>query len=73
MTILECENCGGTHYRSYVCPYISAPCVICGDATIYACSDCAINAGGRGSVHVCRKSSCQDQHEATTHPCEPRK
>lgn len=67
MTILNCPNCGGTHYGSNKCPYINAPCVVCGEPTIYACSDCCINSGGKAGVHVCAKTACQDEHEAKTH------
>ncbi len=67
MTILDCPKCGGTHYGSHECPFTLAPCVVCGDETIMACSDCAIDSGGKTSVHVCRKSECRDAHEAKTH------
>jgi hypothetical protein len=66
MTIKNCSNCGGDHWGSTKCPYINSPCVVCGDGTILACSDCAID--GRGSVHVCKKSECRDQHESAVHP-----
>jgi len=26
MTILNCANCGGTHYGSHTCPFIELPC-----------------------------------------------
>ena len=71
MTIIACPNCGGTHYGSLRCPYIKAPCVVCGDETIDACSDCAINSGGRESVHVCGKRECRLQHDANAHPPKP--
>lgn len=60
-----CANCGGRHYGDPpgYCPYVSSPCVICGDDTIYACSDCAIDNGGKKSVHVCAKAECQTKHE----------
>ena len=67
MTIKDCPTCGGTHYGVIKCPYILAPCVICGAPTIYACSDCAIDAAGRASVHVCSQSGCMDAHEAQAH------
>ena len=67
MTITDCPKCGGTHYGSHVCPYIEAPCVVCGDQTVMACSDCAIDSGGKVSVHVCRKRICRDRHEAEKH------
>jgi hypothetical protein len=59
----KCPNCGGTHYasRAGYCPYTSAPCAVCGDKTIYACSDCQIDL--RISVHVCSKNACQKKHE----------
>lgn len=66
-----CGNCGGRHYgspRDY-CPFTSAPCVVCGDATIYACSDCQIDTAK--SVHVCGKVNCQRAHEKL-HPERPR-
>lgn len=43
------------------------PCVVCGDLTVMACSDCAIDSGGKTSVHVCTKSACMTWHERTTH------
>jgi len=61
----KCDNCGGIHYgspRGY-CPYIKADCVVCGTPTIYACSDCAIDSGGKKSVHVCADVACQRKHE----------
>ena len=63
MTIRNCPHCGGDHFGSYLCPFIEAACVVCGDLTVLACSDCAIESGGRKSVHVCAKPSCQDEHE----------
>lgn len=62
-----CGNCGGRHYGSPTgyCPYIKAACVVCGDQTIYACSDCQIDTGK--SVHVCGKVDCQRKHEVL-HP-----
>ena len=68
MTIKDCPVCGGIHYGSNVCPFIEAPCVVCGDMTIMACSDCAIDSCGKTSVHVCKKSKCRDQHEPTHAP-----
>jgi hypothetical protein len=62
MTMRDCPQCGGTHIGSFTCPFTSSPCVVCGDATVMACSDCAIESGK--SVHVCVKSTCRDQHEA---------
>lgn len=66
MDIRNCPNCGGDHYGSIKCPYIKAPCVVCGDGTVTACADCAIER--RGSVHVCSKTECRDRHEAEFHP-----
>jgi hypothetical protein len=63
MTIRNCPNCGGDHFGSNKCPYIKAPCVICGTSTILACSDCAIDSGGKNSVHVCNKTECRNEHE----------
>ncbi len=63
MTIKDCPICGGTHYGSHKCPYTLAPCCVCGDDTIWACSDCGINSAGKQSVHVCGKSECRDTHE----------
>jgi hypothetical protein len=68
MTIQNCPNCGGTHFGSFKCPYIKEPCSVCGELTIMACSDCAIDSGGKKSVHVCQKSECRDKHEADIHP-----
>ncbi len=67
MTILNCSDCGGIHYGSVKCPYTALPCAVCGIATIYACSDCAIDSGGATSVHVCEKSECRDAHERNMH------
>jgi hypothetical protein len=71
MSIFNCRNCGGTHYGSNKCPYINAPCVVCGDPTILACADCSIESGGKISVHVCSKGECRDAHEAAN-PQHPR-
>jgi hypothetical protein len=38
-------------------------CVVCGDLTEWACSDCAIDTGS--TVHVCNKTKCRDIHEET--------
>ena len=67
MTIEKCPNCGGTHFGSTRCPFISAPCVVCGTETVMACSDCAIDSAGTVSVHVCNKTECRDAHEAERH------
>lgn len=63
MTIENCPNCGGTHFGSYKCPFIKAPCIVCGEPTVLACSDCAIESGGKNSIHICSKSKCRDEHE----------
>ena len=63
MVIRNCPNCGGEHWGSTKCPYIEAPCVVCGDMTVMACSDCSIESGGEKSVHVCADRKCQDEHE----------
>lgn len=67
MTIRDCPTCGGTHFGSHKCPFIEAPCVVCGEMTIMACSDCAIDSGGKERVHVCGKSTCRDAHENQKH------
>ena len=67
MTIHNCPKCGGTHYGSLECPFKFAPCVVCGDETMLACSDCAIDGAGETSVHVCKKPECRDAHEAASH------
>ncbi|MDB5612092.1 MAG: hypothetical protein JWP25_8992 [Bradyrhizobium sp.] len=68
MTIENCPNCGGTHFGcTYECPFTKAPCCVCGDPTILACSDCAIDSGGQTSVHVCSKGACRDEHEFFRH------
>jgi len=65
---VNCHVCGGEHWGSYKCPYIEAPCVVCGTPTIVACADCGINSGGKESVHVCDKSECRHTHERLVHP-----
>lgn len=67
MTIQNCPKCGGTHFGSHECPFIYAPCVVCGETALFACSDCAINSGGKASVHVCQREECRDEHERSTH------
>src|SRR6266536_3464743 len=67
MTIQKCPTCGGMHFGSNECPYIEAPCVVCGNPTILACSDCAIESGGKSSVHVCAKEECRHEHEFWQH------
>ena len=59
----NCPNCGGIHFgtRFDNCPFVKAACVVCGDDTIYACSDCRIDTGQ--SVHVCADPRCQQEHE----------
>jgi len=67
-----CSNCGGLHFGSPVgyCPFTKAPCVICGEQTIYACSDCRIDT--QKTIHICEKSSCKDAHENRVHaPAAP--
>ncbi len=63
----DCPNCGGIHFgaRFDDCPFIKAPCVVCGADTIYACSDCQIDYGK--SVHICGNNNCQREHE-NLHP-----
>lgn len=70
MTIQNCPDCGGTHFGSNKCPFIKAPCCVCDDPTILACSDCGIDSGGKTSVHVCVKDSCRDEHESLRHQGE---
>lgn len=65
-----CPNCGGMHFGTFGCPYIKAPCVVCGADTVLACADCGINSGGKSVPHVCSNSACRDQHEAT-HAAQP--
>ena len=63
MSIENCPNCGGAHFGSNKCPFNPAqPCSICGELTVWACSDCQINTGK--TVNVCNKSACRDAHEA---------
>ncbi len=50
--------------------YVVKPCVVCGQDTSFACSDCAINGAGREQVHVCPTLSCQKEHEAEAQ-CNP--
>lgn len=70
MPIEDCPDCGGTHLGHRTCPYIVAPCVVCGNKTVMACSDCAID--GKPGVHVCSKVECRDKHEAATHELQKR-
>lgn len=65
MSIENCPTCGGTHIGQNKCPFIVAPCVVCGNDTILACSDCAIETGN--SVHVCKSTECRDKHELSQH------
>jgi hypothetical protein len=60
----NCPKCGGLHYPKWDdCPYTFKPCVICGKETHWACSDCAIDSGGKEAVHVCENPVCQKTHE----------
>lgn len=63
MTIISCPSCGGDHFGSNKCPFIELPCSVCGNMTVLACSDCAIESGGTRPVHVCAHSQCRDEHE----------
>lgn len=63
MTILNCPICKGNHFGSIKCPFILKPCIICKVETILACSDCAINSGGKLSIHICENSKCRKEHE----------
>jgi hypothetical protein len=63
MTIRDCPICGGDHFGSNRCPFIEEPCLVCGDMTVTACSDCTIESGGRKTVHICIKPECRDEHE----------
>ena len=67
MTIKDCPNCGGDHWGVFVCPFTKAPCVVCGALTIFACSDCGIDSGGKASVHVCSNTPCHRRHEKDVH------
>lgn len=67
MTIKDCPKCGGDHWGQHECPFIKAPCCVCKEPTILACSDCAIDSGGKTSVHVCSKAACRDEHEFFRH------
>jgi ribosomal protein L32 len=67
----SCPTCGGTHIGHRDCPFTSAPCVVCEEPTVMACSDCAIDSGGRKSVHVCARSSCRLVHERQHNPRRP--
>lgn len=35
-------------------------CVVCGDATEFCCSDCAIDFGGK--TYICEKRDCRKEH-----------
>ena len=39
------------------------PCSVCGDTTVWACSDCKLDTSV--SVYVCDKGACQRAHERT--------
>ena len=41
--------------------YDAGNCIVCGELTVWACSDCAIDTGG--TIHVCNKTKCRDEHE----------
>lgn len=69
MPVQNCPQCGGTHFGQNNCPFTSAACVVCGDATVMACSDCAIDTGQ--SVHVCGNRSCRLAHEASHEATSP--
>ncbi len=51
------------HFGSHKCPFIEEPCSVCGEPTVLACSDCAIETGGKNPVHVCYRVVCRDEHE----------
>jgi len=42
-------------------------CYICGEQTLYACSDCRIDFNV--SIYVCKSSSCRDTHELKCSHC----
>ena len=65
--IQNCSKCGGMHIGHSKCPFISKPCVVCEDETILACSDCAIELGGKHSIHICNKNECRNKHEKDIH------
>lgn len=50
--VLDPQECTETLWR---------PCVICGDSTYLACSDCMIDKNI--AVHVCGKAECRSKHE----------
>lgn len=47
-------------------PDPTGACVVCGDATEFCCSDCAIDFGGQ--TYVCVKRACLDTHTAADAP-----
>ena len=61
MSIENYPNCGGTHIGHDKCPFTLAPCSVCAEPTILACSDCAIETGK--SVHVCKNVECRLAHD----------
>lgn len=68
----ECPHCGEIHLGHSMTVHTSKrmkPCEICGEQTLYCCSDCQIER--RETVHVCIKSGCRDAHEAK-HPEHPK-
>lgn len=44
-------------------------CHVCGDQTLLACSDCAINFAA--VVYVCEKTECRDEHERKCYGSKP--
>jgi len=60
---MNCPHCDETMHSAEECPYTKGVCIICGDDTIWACSDCAVDTGK--SVHVCKKTDCRDTHESS--------
>lgn len=66
---VTCLDCGGLHYGTGgTCPYKGLlPCTVCGDATAYACADCAIDSAGGDRPRVCERTACRDAHEAERH------
>jgi hypothetical protein len=58
-----CPNCGDPlGHHGLMCPFKKAqPCVICGEMTVWACSDCQISR--KETIHVCTKPACRNAHE----------
>lgn len=44
-------------------------CHVCGEQTLFACSDCRINFAA--TVYVCTKPACRDEHERKCYGCKP--